>query len=187
MTDNILEFQSIYDTFQPKIHRYLARMTGANVADDLTQEVFIKVSKALHTFRGESRLSTWIYRIASNAAIDRMRDPAFKQVSMDNQPEDPDLSEIEVEDRDVWTGEELPSVEQMVHYNEGLKCYCSTIKRLPPNYRMVVALSELENLAAGEIADILGLSVNVVKARLHRGRAKLLQELKKHCRPEDWL
>jgi RNA polymerase sigma-70 factor (ECF subfamily) len=52
---------------------------------------------------------------------------------------------------------------------------------------MVVALSELEELAAREIADILGLSLDVVKIRLHRGRTRLLKTLKGHCNPEDWL
>jgi len=55
------------------------------------------------------------------------------------------------------------------------------------SYRTVVALSELDDLAANEIAEILGISVDVVKIRLHRGRARLLQELKTHCNAEDWL
>ena len=55
------------------------------------------------------------------------------------------------------------------------------------NYRTVVALSELEGLVASQIAGILGLSVNVVKTRLHRGRARLLQDLRTHCNAEDWL
>lgn len=187
MSEAILDFQSIYDTFRPQVQRYLTHLVGEYEAEDLTQEVFVKVSQALHAFRGESKLSTWIYRIATNTAIDRLRDPSFKRIASDELPEDLDLSEMEVEDRDLWTGEESHSIEQAIHFKEGFTCYCNAIKNLPANYRMVVALSELENLAASEIADILGLNVNVVKARLHRGRAKLLEELKKHCRPEDWL
>ncbi|MGE5221449.1 MAG: sigma-70 family RNA polymerase sigma factor [Omnitrophica WOR_2 bacterium] len=187
MSEAVPDFQAIHDTFRPQIQRYLTHLVGEYEAEDLTQEVFVKVSQALPTFRGESKLSTWIYRIASNAAIDRLRDPSFKRIDSAELAEAPDSSEIEVEDRDLWTGEEKHSVEQQVYLKQRFTCYCDTIKNLPANYRMVVALSELENLAASEIADILGLSVNVVKARLHRGRAKLLQELKKHCRPEDWL
>ncbi len=66
------EFQEIYDAFQPKILRYLTRMLGSHEAEDLTQEVFLKVDKALGSFKGESRLSTWIYRIATNAALERV-------------------------------------------------------------------------------------------------------------------
>ena len=73
------EFTAIYAAFQPKIYRYLARLVGKQVAEDLTQEVFVKVGKALSTFHNESQLSTWIYRIATNTAIDRMRNPAFQQ------------------------------------------------------------------------------------------------------------
>ena len=58
---------------------------------------------------------------------------------------------------------------------------------MPLNYHTVVALSELEDLAASEIAEILGLSLDTVKIRLHRGRGRLLQELRTHCKAEDWL
>ncbi len=70
---------------------------------------------------------------------------------------------------------------------ERFESYRDYIQNLPLNYRMVVAVSELEELTANEIADILGLSVDVVKIRLHRGRMRLLRELKAHCKPEDWL
>jgi RNA polymerase sigma-70 factor (ECF subfamily) len=82
MTDSELEFQHIYSAFRPKIHRYLARLTGADEADDLTQEVFIKVSRGLKGFRGESKLSSWIYRIATNAALDHLRRPSQMATEM---------------------------------------------------------------------------------------------------------
>jgi RNA polymerase sigma-70 factor (ECF subfamily) len=72
-----LEFQKIYDTYQPKILRYLTRMVGESDAEDLTQDVFVKVNKALGDFRGESKVSTWLYRIATNVAMDRMRSPSI--------------------------------------------------------------------------------------------------------------
>jgi RNA polymerase sigma-70 factor (ECF subfamily) len=61
------------------------------------------------------------------------------------------------------------------------------VKQLPPNYRTVVVLSELEQMPNQEIAAILGLSLEAVKIRLHRGRTRLMQELKAHCKAEDWL
>ncbi|MFC1614924.1 sigma-70 family RNA polymerase sigma factor, partial [Gemmatimonadota bacterium] len=66
MSADGLEFQKIYKDFQPKIQRYLIRFVGESEAEDLTQEVFIKVNKALKGFKGESQLSTWIYSIATN-------------------------------------------------------------------------------------------------------------------------
>ena len=70
---------------------------------------------------------------------------------------------------------------------EMYECFVDFVKRLPANYRTVVVLSELEQLPNNEIAEILGLSLEVVKIRLHRGRTRLLQELRANCRAEDWL
>jgi len=78
MSDIELEFQIIHDTFRPKIYRYLSRMVGEHEAEDLTQEVFVKVNQGLGNFKGESKLTTWLYRIATNAAIDRLRSPSFQ-------------------------------------------------------------------------------------------------------------
>ncbi len=187
MSEAALEFQKIHDEFRPKIQRYLARMVGEYDAEDITQEVLAKVSRSLTSFRGESQLSTWIYRIATNAALDKLRDPAFKHFVPIELPYDADANEAEFEDQNIWTGEEAPSPEQQVFSKERYKCYCNLVEKLPPNYRTIVALSELEELAASEIADLLGLSLDVVKIRLHRGRERLLQSLKSHCKAEDWL
>src|SRR5918994_3131273 len=67
------EFRAIYDEFAPGIQRYLARLVGSADAEDLTQEVFARAHRAMATRRGESLVSTWLYRIATNAAIDRLR------------------------------------------------------------------------------------------------------------------
>lgn len=178
-----MEFQKIYDVYQPQILRYLERLVGEAEAEDLTQEVFVKINQALSTFRGDSQLSTWIYRIATNAAIDKMRTATFRQ--------EVDLFWLDesndAEDKVLWTGDGTPSLEQQLMRKEMYECFVDFVKRLPPNYRAVVVLSELEQLPNGQIADILGLSLDVVKIRLHRGRTRLLQELKAHCKAEDWL
>ncbi len=187
MSETALDFQAIHAEYRPKIQRYLARMVGDDDAEDLTQEVFTRVYRALGSFRGDSSLSTWIYRIATNAALDKLRDPAYKRVQLVDLPEDADAPEAELADQDQWTGEQRPTPEQQLFYKERIECFCEHVETLPRNYRLVVALSELSDLAAAEIAALLGLSVDVVKIRLHRGRMKLLQELKAHCKPEDWL
>ena len=178
-----LEFQKIDETFRPKIHRYLTRLVGEYEAEDLTQEVFVRVSQALKTFRGESQLSTWIYRIATNAAIDKMRMSSFRQDTWTSSLDDSN----ETEDGVVWTDEETPSLEYQLLRKERYQCFQDFVENLPPNYRTVVVLSELEELTNNEIAEILGLSLGTVKIRLHRGRTKLLQELRAYCKPEDWL
>ncbi len=178
-----LNFETIHAEYRPKIQRYLARLVGPQDAEDLTQEVLIKISRGLATFRGESQLSTWIYRIAANTALDRLRDPSFRPGEALGLSDGSAGSEGQVADIEV----KGPSVEQQVCRQERFECYRGFIQDLPPHYRAVVALSELEQLAAAEIADLLGLSLDVVKIRLHRGRERLLRELKSHCRPEDWL
>ncbi len=187
MCEDMLDFQQIYNDFRPKIQRYLTRMVGEYEAEDLTQEVFVKVSQALPAFRRESQLSTWIYRIAANTALDRLRTLPYQRTLQLGLLNGFDSDEVETGDKVVGAQNEVPSLEQQLCNKERYDCYCDFIKNLPPNYRLVVALSELEELAAKEIADILGLSIETVKIRLHRGRTRLLQELKAHCNPEDWL
>lgn len=187
MSEAVLDFETIHDEFRPRIQRYLNHLVGEYEAEDLTQEVLIKISRALPTFRGESQLSTWIYRIATNAALDRMRAPSFKRIVESELPDGSDPDELEVKAEAVRMVEEISSLEQQICRKERYECYRDYIEYLPANYRTIVALSELEELAAGEIAEILGLSLDTVKIRLHRGRARLLQELKAHCKAEDWI
>ena len=180
MDNNELEFRKIYDAFQPKIIRYLTRLTGGHEAEDLTQEVFVKVSQALKDFRGESRLSTWIYRIATNAALDRLRSPSLQrmvQISNDSIAED----KIMVEDKNVWTGEKTASVAEQLVRKEMKECIRGFIENLPEDYRTVVVLSELEGLKNSEIAKIIGVTLDTVKVRLHRARIKLKKEMNTHC------
>ncbi len=187
MQDTARDFQKIQDEYRPRTQRYLTNMVGDYEAEDLTQEVFARIYRSLKSFRGESKLSTWIYRIATNAALDRLRDPAFKMEALSAPPDGSEPDELELQDQGMWTGDATPALEQQVFHKQRFDCYCDQLKDLPPKYRTVVALRELEELAASEIADILGLSLGAVKIRLHRGRLKLLQQLKAHCRPEDWL
>lgn len=177
-----LEFQKIYDDFQPRILRYLIRLVGESEAEDVTQEIFVKVSQALENFRGESKLSTWLYRIATNTALDRLRSPSFQRIAQKKSSDDSiEKSEVEPEDKDISTGEKTPSVEQQFVRKEMNKCIRDFIEELPENYRAVVVLSELEGLSNTEIAEILGVTLDTVKIRLHRARAKLKKELETHC------
>lgn len=183
MDKNTLEFQAVYDDFHPKILRYLTNIIGENEAEDLTQEVFVKVSRALGTFRGECKFSTWLYRIATNTAIDKMRTSSFRQDVNIYELDDSD----DTEDRLLWIDEETPSVEQSLMQKEMYQCFIEYVKNLPVNYRTIMVLSELEGFTNNEIAEVLGISLDTVKIRLHRGKTKLIQELKNNCKAEDWL
>jgi len=70
---------------------------------------------------------------------------------------------------------------------EMYQCFIEYVKNLPVNYRTIMVLSELEGFTNNEIAEVLGISLDTVKIRLHRGKTKLIQELKNNCKAEDWL
>ena len=74
-----LEFSNVYDQYYEKIRRYIERMVGINDTENVTQEVFMKINKGLKEFKGESSLSTWIYRISTNTALDRIRSQSFRK------------------------------------------------------------------------------------------------------------
>lgn len=158
------------------------RLVGNQEAEDLTQEVFVKVSKALPAFRNESQLSTWMYRIATNTAIDRMRNPSFQQETA-QEPEVCSLRAggITAGGENASLLQKTFSLEDQVIHEEMNACIRGVIQHLPENYRTVVILSELEGLKNKEIAEILEVSLDVVKARLHRGKTRLKKELLQHC------
>jgi RNA polymerase sigma-70 factor (ECF subfamily) len=182
-----LGFEQVYAEFQPKIHRYLIGMVGVLEAEDLTQEVFIKLSHALESYRGEAKLSTWIYRIATNAALDRLRSPKFQEVKKDlPEARQATNGEAEIADRNTWTGEQIPLVESQVYRKEMSECVQEYIHQLPEIYRTVLVLSHLEELGNQEIAEVLGLTLDTVKIRLHRARDLLRRELAEKC-PAYWV
>jgi RNA polymerase sigma-70 factor (ECF subfamily) len=172
MDKKTLNLKKIYNDYRPGILRYLSGMVGAHEAEDLTQEVFAKIGRSLRGFRGESRLSTWIYRIATNAALDRLRSASFKAARSSRHSGD------EVEE---WTGKKPPAPEGLLMRKEMNQCILKLLEKLPENYRAVVVLKEMEGFTSREISEILGLSLDTVKMRLHRGRARLKKEFQAHC------
>ena len=180
---NPLRIQTVYDEYQPRILRYVSNLIGEADAEDVTQEIFIKVSKALSEFRGESKISTWLYRIATNTALDYMRSSTYQQKAT-ILPDD--SVEGEVEDRNIWTGEKVPVLEWQVVRKEMGNCVHEYIQKLPENYRTVLVLGEFEGLGNQEIADILEITLGTVKIRLHRARERLKNELIANC-PSYWV
>ena len=182
MSEPILEFQSIHDTFRPKILRYLTQLVGEDEAEDITQTVMVKVSQGLRNFRGDSALSTWIYRVATNTALDKLRSPAMRWTAGQLH-----LAEIQSErgdssgERNIGLEEQTPSVEATVIRKEMTECLREFLDRLPKTYRTVMVLSELQGFKNSEIAEILGIGLNTVKIRLHRARERLRKELETGC------
>jgi RNA polymerase sigma-70 factor, ECF subfamily len=184
MSISKLDFPEIYNTFQPKILRYMARMVSEADAEDLTQEVFVKAHRALKNFKGEAKLSTWLYRIATNTALDKLRSPSFQRIAPLSLSNDSiEKVEAKINARVVCAEEIKPLTEQQLVQKEMNDCIRGFIERLPENYRTVLVLSEWEGLRNDEIAHILGITIDTVKIRLHRGKEKLKEELEVHCDP----
>ena len=163
-------FQSIHDAYRPKVLRYLTRLAGVREAEDLTQIVMLKISAGLPDFRGESSLATWIYRIATHAAIDRLRSPQGGAQEPQGEAQEQLLADSTA-----------PSAESTAIRGEMNACIRGFVERLPESYKSVVILSEFEGFENQQIATILGISLDAVKMRLHRAREKLRQDLQTGC------
>lgn len=172
------EFRDVYDEFYEKLRRYLERMVGKNDAEDLTQEVFVRIDKGLADFKGKSSLSTWVYRIATNAALDRIKSRSFRQNCKE---ESLDTAITEGEAPKLCLEAKSLSSERKAIRGEMNECIREFIDRLPPDYRAVIILSEIKELKNQEIADILGVSLDTVKIRLHRARVRLKAEFEAGC------
>ena len=171
-------FEAIHASYRPRIVRYLTRLAGPNSAEDLAQEVFVRVASGLPEFKEAAKLSTWIYRIATNVAMDRLRSRSYKQTQSDKTICHETGS---IEDADAWPDEKSPSVERQLIRDQMSSCVHDYINALPENYRAVVILSDIEGLTNQEIAEVLEVTLDTVKIRLHRGRVKLKEKLEAGC------
>jgi RNA polymerase sigma-70 factor (ECF subfamily) len=176
-----MEFQSIYKEYYPKILGYLTRtLNDKEVAEDLSQDVFIRVNNGLGSFEGRSALSTWIYKIATNIAYDYYKSASF-QIGKKQTVSGESLEEKK-EDMNVWTGDKSTTSDQIMEKKEMNDCIKRYVGDIPDNYRTVFILSEYEGLKNREIAEILGLTLDTVKIRLFRARTQLKKKMEVGCR-----
>jgi RNA polymerase sigma-70 factor (ECF subfamily) len=142
----------------------------------------VKVYQNLADFRGESRLSTWLYRLATNLCLDHFRKKSSRQKKVTESLDIP-VSVRREESCECQVCEdmaELPADEATIK-TEMNACIRSYIDQLPENYRTVIILSELQGLKDREIAEILDCSLETVKIRLHRARRRLKETLEMNC------
>jgi RNA polymerase sigma-70 factor (ECF subfamily) len=181
------DFQKVYDQFYDKIRFYLGRLVGETQSEDLTQEVFVKVNKNLAGFEARSSLSTWIYRIATNAALDMLRSKTHRQDRQTSSLDDTD-PDMDMPEQNAVVDKKSLSADREAIRTEMTECIREFVGRLPQDYQTVIVLSEIKELKNQEIADILDVSLDTVKIRLHRARARLKKEFESGCefyRDED--
>lgn len=157
-------FASLFETHKRRVYSLCLRMTGnTSEAEDLTQEAFLQLFRKISTFRGESAFSTWLHRLAVNVVLMHLRRKGLQQVSLD----EPDTSQDEPVKRDYGDDDRrlLGSVDRI-----GLS---QAIAELPPGYRAVFVLHDIEGYEHNEIAEIMNCSVGNSKSQLHKARMKL--------------
>jgi len=156
-------FEELVRRYQRPITGDVFRMLGDYESSlDVTQEVFIKVYNSLNKYSPEYKFSTWLYRIAHNAAIDHMRRNSVNAQSLEAENADGSY-QIQIESS-------LPSPEQEHERTEWRAEIETVVKGLPPAYRDLILLRHSRDLSYDEIAEVTGLPLGTVKNRLFRAR-----------------
>ena len=166
-------FTALFEAHKRRVYSLCLRMTGNTAeAEDLAQEAFLQLFRKISTFRGESAFSTWLHRLAVNVVLMHLRKKGLQQVSLDEM----DTSQDEPVKRDYGDDDRrlTGSVDRI-----GLQ---RAIADLPPGYRSVFVLHDVEGYEHNEIAEIMGCSVGNSKSQLHKARMKLRERLRQEYR-----
>ena len=164
---NVNDFEKLVTAYEKNVYNLALRMVGdPEDAADMTQETFIKAYRALSSFRGDSKFSSWLYRIASNVCLDFLRSRSrHPQVS---------LSTVDEDDRATF---ELPDMrqnpEEQLMKKLGMEAVRRGLDQLPEQQRQILVLRELGGLSYAELAQTLGLEEGTVKSRIFRARKRL--------------
>jgi len=171
-------FEQLVRQYERQIFRVAQHITqNREDAEDIAQDAFLKAYEKLDQFQGNSKFSTWLVRIAVNESLMRLRKrKTSKTVSMD---QDVETDEGSIP-RDF--AEWRPNPEQNYNQAELAEILRKTIAGLPPGFRTVFTLRDIENMSTEETADALGLSVPAVKSRLLRARLQLRERLSRYFR-----
>jgi RNA polymerase sigma-70 factor (ECF subfamily) len=170
-------YEEIVKRYQDKIYGLALRITrNPTDAEDILQEVFLTLTRKIDTFRGESKFSSWLYRIAVNASYMHLRGEKKHETDVsleDYAPYDENgtlMGRIASKD---WTSRP----DKVLFSKEAMDIIERAVKDLPEPYRVVFLLRDVEGLSNEEVAGILGLSIPAIKSRLHRGRLFLRDKL----------
>jgi RNA polymerase sigma-70 factor (ECF subfamily) len=171
-------FEELVRRHQKQIVNFIYRMVGDfDLAMDMSQEVFIRVHQALDRFDPRYKFTTWIYRIASNCAIDRLRRRQPVTVSLDApQPAYDRVRRLQIAAEGQNPAESFESRETMRRLE-------AAIQALPPGYRRLIVLRHVNSLRYEQIAAVTGLPLGTVKNRIFRARA-ILRRLIDRPEPE---
>ncbi len=174
-------FEQLVNRTEGRIYSLLLRMTGnPEDARELMQETYLSAYRNLKSFQGNAAFSTWLYRIATNHALMRLRKKQPDTVSWDELPM-PTHEEIRRKGVSDWA---LDPKEALLR-QEVRQLLVRAIQELPPIYRAVVVLRDVEGLSTADTAKILGTTEGAVKTRLHRARIHLREKLSPYFSEEE--
>lgn len=166
-------FTELVRLYQHRVFGLLLRMVGQpDEAEELAQEVFVNVYRGLESYRGDASLRTWIFRIATNQAKNRLkylsRRRAGLQESLDDHADEAAFMPL---------GEPVPRPDRAAEGAEMERVVAAALASLDPEHREVLVLRDIEGLAYDELAQVLGLAEGTVKSRLFRARYALKQRI----------
>ena len=170
-------FNQLVEVYEQRVFRLVHRMLGRrDEAEDMAQEVFVQVFKAIGQFRGDSKLSTWIYRIAVNLCKNRIKYLSRRhdgaQDELETVAERAPLSEAK-----GLTSGAIARPDQVLEGYQAEQIVQRCMAEIEAEFREVLVLRDVEDLSYEEIADITGLADGTVKSRIHRARNLLKQKV----------
>jgi RNA polymerase sigma-70 factor (ECF subfamily) len=177
-----LDLGQVVLVHRPRIYRYLLSMArDPDVAEDLTQETFLRALRGLGSLRERAALVSWLYRLATNVFIDWVRAEGRRPLA-DAGGQDRDAADLVGEIPDP-----AARIDRRVEQSEMSACVQEFVDDLPDDFRSVILLHDAHGMSNPEIADMLGLTVATAKIRIHRGRIRLREALKEGCtfEPDD--
>ncbi len=165
-------YREIIRRYQRPVYALIYRMVrNRELAEDLAQDSFIKMLNAINSYRPEFKFSSWIFKIANNAAIDQLRRRELDTYSLDGSPHAVDAETIEATTLQIGSDQE-DQLEEVTSRELGSQIE-HAIGQLRPEYRNCIILRHVEGRAYEEIAEILDLPLGTVKTYIHRARNEL--------------
>jgi len=162
-------FEVLYNLHRRRVYSLCLRMTANTAeAEDLSQEAFLQLFRKIGTFRGESAFSTWLHRMAVNVVLMRLRKKGLSVVPLE------ETMETDEESPKKEPGAQDPSLAGAVDRLELQRA----VEALPPGYRTIFVLHDIEGFEHNEIADMVGCSIGNSKSQLHKARMKLRDSLR---------
>jgi RNA polymerase sigma-70 factor (ECF subfamily) len=168
--------EMLVETYGDRVYRLTYRITGSNEdAEEATQDALWTAARKIDSFKGESQFGSWLYRIAANAAYQKLRTRRAKarEIALDDVLPTLDADGVHFEPMDDWT----PRVDDNVVNGELRDVLESAIAELPPDYRTALVMHDVEGMPNPDIAETLGISLPAVKSRIHRSRLFVRKKL----------